>query len=375
MRVLHFINSFGVGGAEIQLLRTIPLIQRDKWEHVVVALRPPITLREAFVSQGIPTYLLLSTRSNPLTQLVKGVAALIRLVRVECPAVLHTALFPANIIARIVGRLIGVPVVEHLTNILYDPLWLLEPQIKPYKFAAQHRLDRATSHCVRRFIAVSNAVKESAVKELAVSSAQVTVIPRGILLEEWDMPDKRDAESEQLVTTGRLVAQKGHRYLLKAMGKVIATFPKVRLFIVGDGPLRPELERTIQQLRLEKQVFLIGTKSPQEVKLLLWNASVFVFPSLSEGLSGALLEAMASGLASVASAIPSVKEMDPEGKAILLVKPGDFESLAEGICCLLASPQKREVMGKHAKNIVREQFDLRKLAPRWLEVYEQVLSS
>lgn len=375
MRVLHFINSFGVGGAETQLLRTIPLIQRNKWEHIVVALRPPITLQGAFVKQGIPTRLLLSTRSNPLTQLVKGVAALIRLVRVERPAILHTALFPANLISRIVGLLTGVPIVEHLVNILYDPLWLLEPQIKPYKFAARHRLDRTTSHYVQHFIAISETVKESAVNKLAVSSAQVTVIPYGIFPEEWVMPDERNTESEQLVTIGRLVAQKGHRYLLKAMGEVIATFPKVRLFIVGNGPLRPELERMIQQLRLEKRVFLIGTKSPQEVKLLLWNAVMFVFPSLWEGQGVALLEAMASGLASVASAIPTVKEIDPEGKAILLVAPGDFESLAERICCLLASPQKREVMGKHAQNIVWEHFDLRKLAPRWLEVYEQVLSS
>lgn len=102
---------------------------------------------------------------------------------------------------------------------------------------------------------------------------------------------------------------------------------------------------------------------------------MFVFPSLWEGQGVALLEAMASGLASVVSAIPVVREIDPEGKAVLPVTPGDPESLAEGICYLLASPQKREAMGKYAQNIVREHFDLRKLAPRWLEVYEQVLSS
>ena len=189
------------------------------------------------------------------------------------------------------------------------------------------------------------------------------------------MPETSSTNKEQLVTTGRLVSQKGHRYLLEAMSKVIANFPKVHLFIIGDGPLRPELERMIQQLGLEKRVFLMGSKAPQEVKSLLWNASVFVFSSLFEGLGVALLEAMASGLASVASAIPTVKEIDPEGKAILLATPGDPKSLAEGICCLLASPQKREAMGKHAQDIVREYFDLRKLAPRWLEVYEQVLSS
>ncbi len=375
MRILHFVNSFGVGGAEIQLLRTIPIIRRDGWEHIVVALRPPVTLQRAFVEQGISSRLLLSARLNPLTQLVKGVASLMRLVRIERPAILHTALFPANLIARIVGWLAGVPVVEHLVNILYDPLWLLEPQMKPYKFAAQYRLDRATSHCVQHFIAISEAVKKLATSKLAVSSAKVTVIPYGVFPEEWVTPDARDTNSEQLVTTGRLIAQKGHRYLLEAMRSVIATFPKVHLFIIGDGPLRPELERMIQQLRLEKQVFLMGAKDPKEIKSLLWKAGVFVFPSLSEGQGVALLEAMASGLASVASAIPSVKEIDPEGKAILLVTPGDPESLAEGICHLLASPQKRKAMGECAQSIVRERFDLRKLALRWLDVYEQVLSS
>jgi glycosyltransferase involved in cell wall biosynthesis len=375
IRILHFINSFGIGGAETQLLRTIPLMQRDGWEHLVVALRPPTTLQGAFIKQKIPTYLLLSNRSNPLTQLVKGMVVLIRLVRIERPAILHTTLFPANFIARLVGRLTGVPVVEHLVNILYDPLRLLDPQIKRYEFIAQYRLDQITSHYVQHFIAISQAVKESAVNKLRVSSGQVTPIPYGVFPEEWIAPDTRSAQNEQLVAIGRLIPLKGHHYLLEAMRKVIVTFPRVHLSIIGDGPLRPELEKMIRQLGLEEQVSLIGAKSSQEVRSLLWNACVFVFPSLSEGLGVALLEAMASGLASVASAIPSVKEIDAEGKAVLLATPGDPESLAEGICRLLASPQEREAMGKHAQDIVREYFDLRKLAPRWIEVYEQVLSS
>lgn len=373
-KVLHVINSFGVGGAERQLVATLPLLDRGEWKHIVSALRPPTTLQPEFEQLGIPALLLLPNRLPAIFQIFKGITALLQLVRQTRPDILHTALFPANIITRFVGRLTGIPVVEHLVNILYDPLWLLEPQFTPRKLAMRRYLDGVTAQWTVRFIAISEAVKKSAVEKLKVSESRITVIPRGVFPEEWTPISRIEHSENLLVATGRLIAQKGHRFLIESMPKVVWLFPQVQLAIIGDGPLREELKNLINQMGLSGKVSLEGRKSHAEIKTYLWQATLFVFPSLLEGLGVALIEVMASGLASVVSDIPALREIVADSKAALIVPSGDVEKLAEGICTLLSSPEERELMGKRAQILVQERFDLRKIAPRWLEVYEQVLA-
>lgn len=374
MKILHILNSFGIGGVEIQLLRTLPLLRQDKWNHFVVALRPPTILQKEFEQRGFQTYLLLKRRLPFTMQILVGVSELVRLIKSTHPVIIHTALFPVNIIARITGQLMKVPVVEHLVNILYDPLWLLEPQFTPLKLTIQQQLDKLTLRWIRHFIALSKTVKLSAQKTLGIVSQDISIIPYGIFPENWIPPQSINRNNSLIITTGRLVAQKGHKYLIIAMSKIKEKFPQSKLLIIGDGPLRVDLEELLSIKRLEKDVLLLGRKSQSEVRDLLWRASIFAFPSLWEGQGVALLEAMASGLPIVASDIPAVKEIVEGENVGILVKPMDSEALADAICELLDSSQKkREAMGKRAQEIVQERFDLRKLAPKWLEVYEKVL--
>lgn len=373
MRILYILNSFGIGGVEIQLLRTLTLLSQHKWEHLVLALRPPTTLQKEFERYGFQAQLLIEQRLPFPTQIVVGVSKLVRIIKSTHPVIIHTALFPANIIARIAGRLTRTPVVEHLVNILYDPLWLLEPQYNPLKMTTQWRLDKTTVRWVSHFMALSEAVKLSAQQRLGIDGQKVSVVPYGILPEDWKPPQDRNRDDLLVVTTGRLVAQKGHKYLIMAMTKVIEKFPECRTVIIGDGPLRNELEELLNLKRLRENVLLLGRLFSQEVRSYLWQASVFAFPSLCEGQGVALLEAMASELPSVASDIPAVREIVGGEDVAILLKPMDSEAIANAICELLSFPEKRELMGKRAQEIVHERFDLRKLALKWLEVYEKVL--
>ncbi len=372
MRILHVINSFEIGGAETQLLLTLPLLQREDYWHSVSALRPPKTLQSSFEAQGFSTYLLLPRKIHPLGQFVEGTFHLLRLVRKVRPDILHTVLFPANIITRLVGRFTKTPVVEHWVNILYDPLWLKDPQFTPRKLQTQFLFDRMTIKWVNHFIAISEAVKKSALERFKIPSESVTVIPYGVFPEEWERPKEIQPEEALLVTTGRLVGQKGHQYLLRSLTEVVPHYPQARLLLIGDGPLRSELESLCERLGIQRHVVFRGRIKPQEVKNYLWRASLFVFPSLSEGLGVALIEAMASGLPVVASAIDVVREILAGAEAGLLVPPENASALAQALCILLGDSRKREEMGWKAQELVQERYNLRRLAPQWLEVYRRL---
>lgn len=367
LRVLHFINSFGRGGTETQLLSTLPLLRTNRWEHFIVALRPPTTLRARFTEQGFPTQLLLSQRSHIVHDFARGIAKLLRLVRQLQPQLIHTALFPANLCARIVGHLTKTPVVEHLTHI-YDNIYL------GAKFAVERHLNKVTNCYVRIFIAVSQAVKESVIKTLQVSGRRIVVIHRGLSIEDWAANGSESRELNLISTVGRLIPVKGHISLISAMEEVIKAFPQSRLVIIGDGPLRPRLEKLIDQHGLTRNIFLLGEKDHSEIKKILWKSGLFTFPSLSEGFPNALLEAMAASVPIVATCLPAVREIIGHYRVGLLVPPQNFREMARALCYLLScSLSERWEMGTQGRQLVEENFDLRKIAPKWLQVYEEVI--
>ena len=376
MRVLHFINSFGRGGTETQLLSTLPFLSISRWEHFVAALRPPTILQARFTEQGFPTHLLLPKRSHTMHDFIRGMAQLLRLVRQVRPQLIHTALFPSNLCARLVGHLTGTPVIEHLTNILHNNMNLSCHTFCSTKFAIERQLNRATCRYVRVFIAVSQAVKESATKVFSISEKKIVVIHRGLLPEDWSISGIQNREPGLISTVGRLVPVKGHMFLISAMKEVIKAFPQSRLVVIGDGPLRPQLEKLIEQYGLSRNIFLLGEKEQSEVKRILWKCGLFAFPSFSEGFPNSLLEAMAANVPLVATCLPSVLEIIGHHKVGLLVPPQNSQEMAKALCRLLSCPpSERWEMGTQGRQLVEENFDLRKIAPKWLQVYEEVIVS
>lgn len=376
MRVLHFINSFGRGGAEIQLLSILPFLRTNRWEHFIAALRPPTTLQAKFTEQGFTTHLLLAQRSHIVHDFVRGTARLLRLVRQVRPHLIHTALFPANLCARVVGHFAKTPIVEHLTNILHNDMNLSCHTFCGAKFAIERQLNRVTCRYVRIFISVSQAVKESAIKALPISERKIVIIYRGLLPEDWVVSVDQNREPDLISTVGRLVPVKGHVFLILAMKELTKAFPQLRLVIIGDGPLRPHLERLINQHGLTQNIFLLGERDQSEVKRILWKCSLFTFPSLSEGFPNALLEAMAAGVPFVATRLPAVREIVGHHRVGLMVPPQNSQEMARALYHLLSCPpSERREMGTQGRQLVEENFNLRKIAPKWLQVYEEVIGS
>jgi len=233
--------------------------------------------------------------------------------------------------------------------------------------------------CNDAFVAVSAFVKDSAVRNLRLPDVKITVIPNSVDAEAFQEPDPKVIarkraefgilpEDKVLVTVGRLDPAKGHRYLLESLPDVRRFFPKVKLLIVGDGPSRSSLEELGRQTGNGGNVLFSGIR--QDVREILSLCDIFVFPTLSEGLPVALLEAMVLKRPCVASRIPPVEEVIQEGVSGFLVPPRSPASLAETIVRLLLNPRQREEVGIRAWETVRERFSARKSTQALQVLYE-----
>jgi len=161
-----------------------------------------------------------------------------------------------------------------------------------------------------------------------------------------------------IVFVGRLAAVKGAPVLLEAFRAVRAAHPQATLTLIGDGPLRADLEARAAALGLDDAVAFTGYLSQQAVADRLADADVFVLPSFAEGVPVVLMEAMASGLPVVTTRIAGIPELVEHGVSGLLVPPGDVEALAAALTGLLADPARRARMGAAGRATVAAEFDI-----------------
>ncbi|MCC7117867.1 MAG: glycosyltransferase [Anaerolineales bacterium] len=174
-----------------------------------------------------------------------------------------------------------------------------------------------------------------------------------------------------IVAVGRLVTEKAHEILIQALPLVLKEYPQVRLGILGEGPLRGQLEKQIEALRLTQAVYLFGTQDAVEDYLAI--AEIFVLPSRAEGLPIALLEAMSAGLPVVATALKGMSDVIEHGRTGLLTPPEDSQALAEAILQLLRDPAYARQLGAQAKKQVVENYSRAEMAEQYLTLMKKYL--
>jgi glycosyltransferase involved in cell wall biosynthesis len=173
-------------------------------------------------------------------------------------------------------------------------------------------------------------------------------------------------------TVARLVWFKGLQTLISALPNVLATCQQTRLLIVGDGPLRQELEQQSRQLGIHERVFFLGER--EDVSDLLTLLDVFVLPSVSEGMPITILEAMAAAKPIVATRVGGIPDTVSEGQTALLVEPKDANALAEAIIRLYQNHDLRISMGKAGRELVLSDFTSEKMVERTVHLYNSLLA-
>jgi glycosyltransferase involved in cell wall biosynthesis len=196
--------------------------------------------------------------------------------------------------------------------------------------------------------------------------AKISVITNGVDLAAFPDPPRAADGPARAVSVARLSAVKDPVTLLQATRRVLDREPAFRLDLVGDGPLRSEVERLIETMRLGDAVCVHG--SVDDVPAVLSGATFFVLASTSEGVSLTLLEAMAAGVPVVATCVGGNPEVVVHGETGVLVPPGAPEALADAMLWMLHQPRARERMARLARRRVEDRFDVR----RTVDAYERM---
>jgi glycosyltransferase involved in cell wall biosynthesis len=184
------------------------------------------------------------------------------------------------------------------------------------------------------------------------------VVHCGIEPAKFISPSPPPVGGPHLVAIGRLAEQKGFSLLVEAMSLARAVHPDLHLTLVGDGPMRPEIEALIAANGLSQNVTLAGWQDEAGVQAALANAQALILPSFAEGLPMVVMEAMAAGRPVIATAIAGVPELVVAGETGWIVPAGDPLALAEAIDTLARTPpQTLATMGQAARDRVFERHD------------------
>jgi glycosyltransferase involved in cell wall biosynthesis len=203
---------------------------------------------------------------------------------------------------------------------------------------------------------------------------KITIIPNGVDTSEYS-PIGIEENDHMLLWCGRFIQQKGLDTLITAMKIVNEKDPKVKLIMTGDGPLLPKIYRQVQKSGLSNNVALLGRVPRKDIAVLMNRASVFVLPSLYEGMPYVLLEAMACGKPVIGTNISGINDIICNRYNGLIVPPKDSHRLSMAILELINEKQYRRKLGQNARNLMVEKYSWNAVTNLIEQAYYDISSS
>jgi glycosyltransferase involved in cell wall biosynthesis len=328
--LLFLVTNLDRGGAEKILTRLAVGLPREKYAVRVAALQGRSQAMAVDLTRaGVPVFDLDMGAKWDLGVLVR----LFRLLRGQGVRILFTFMFHPTILGRLVGWAGRVPV------------RISSERIMAWESAGRRRLNRWTIPLATHVVAVSERVAAYARQEFCVPAGRLTVIPNGVDLAHF-RPTGRPTRSAGVVIgcTARLHVKNDHASLLQAFARLAPQWPDARLLLVGRGPEEQPLRILTEQLGLSARVHFAGEQA--DVAPCLQEMDLYVQGSMAEGMPNSILEAMATGLPVVATAVGGTPEVVANDETGLLVPPGDPAAMAAALTTLLADPARVEAFGR-----------------------------
>ena len=351
LRVAHVTLGLDVGGQEKLLVEFARHADRRRFDLQFVSLGGRGVLAGDLEAHGWPV-VALGEPTGFRPGLVSRLARLFRAGRID---VVHTHDERPHIYGAFAARLAGVRRLIHTRHHgMADRLT-----------RRQSGLVRVASELTDRFVCVSADSARQAVRQ-GVSARKVRVLHNGIDLTRFDVAPAVRCGGP-VVTVARLSPEKDIGTLLHAAALAARSDDAFRLEIAGDGPCMADLRRTAAELGLDGRVHFHG--QVRDVPALLARAGLFVLPSLTEGVSLTLLEAMACGLAVVATRVGGNPEVVADGETGLLTPPGDPAALAAAMLRLRRDDPERRRMGQAGRRRVERRFDVRRMTAEYEKMY------
>ncbi len=365
MNVLHLISSGGYYGAENVVVSLAESLERINCRSVIGVFQNERQRNEELIrlyERRVLQVLQVACRGRLDWRTVRAIREEIASLKID---LVHTHGYKPDVYGFLASRTLGLP------RVATCHLWTHDTAaVRMYEF-----LDAMFLRKFDAVVAVSETIADS-LRRSGIRRARVRVIDNGIDLPSFSQARATLAEriprEQKLVvgTVGRLVPQKGLEYFLRAARDVLADFPNAIFAVVGDGPDREKLERLARELGIRESVVFTGpcTNMPGAYA----SMDVFALASLDEGMPMAVLEALASRKAVVATSVGAVPRLVIPGETGLLVPPKDVPALQGAILKLLNDASLRARLGNAGEALVRRNHSRDGMAWNYLQLYEQV---
>jgi len=290
--------------------------------------------------------------------------ALLRHLRAHAVAVAHSFDFYTNLVLIPVARLSGVSAVIGSHRQIGDLL-------SPLQFAVQSAVFRLCDRVVCNSVAA-----EERLRDAGISEHKLVLISNALPADAFAEASPALPRLPGVLRVGMIARMnspvKNHPLFLRAAARLATAFPNLEFVLVGDGPLRPSLQKLAAQLGLGGRVKFLGER--HDIPAVFAALDVSVVPSSSESLSNAVLESMAAGVPVVATRVGGTPEVVSDGETGLLVPPDDEERLAAAITAFLTRPELRVKCRKQGRELARANFAQDKVCKQFERLYQSVLA-
>ena len=362
--VLHLSSTSGPGGAEMLVSRIASGLDRKRFRSTV-GLFAPGWLKERCETLGLPTVVVPMEGQWDFRWIVRCC----RVVRRQNVSLIHAHEFRANAFGALVAKLCGIPLVGTVHGKNYYPDHVKRRMAYRWASRAAHMV--AVSHDLRHFLE----------ERIGIAHDRIAVIHNGVdMIQQGSLDQVRRLRSEFGIgedafiigIVGSLYPVKGHVHLFHALRTVLGHHPKTRLLVIGQGDLEQTLKQKVSDLGIEGAVSFLGLRN--DVPRVLPLLDLFVLPSLSEGLSVALLEAMSTGVPVIASKVGGNPEIVVDGETGYLVPPERSEELASRIIEIMSDRESSRLLGERGREWVAREFTTARMLERYQDLYDSCLS-
>lgn len=373
--IIHVLHHLVVGGMENGVVNLINHMPVDRYRHAVVCIEDYSDFRNRIRSEDVRVHAM--HRSKIGTWALRR--ELHRLFLTSRPTIVHSRNL-SGLDALLPALVAGVPCRVHSEH-GWDVDNLDGSQLKPALLRRMH------APLVDRYVAVSKDIERYLREGVGIDGTRVTQIYNGVDTSRFSPQAQQpiaglpsgfvDQDVIVIGTVGRIQAVKDQATLLRAFAATRQRLPeqanRLRLMIIGDGPLLKDLRALAASMGIAESCWMPGALDT--VPEALAAMDIFVLPSLMEGTSNTILEAMASGLPVLATAVGGNIELVSTGLSGMLFRPGDASSLADLMVEYVRDKALRLAHGEYARSLAQKDFSLQAMTDRYCAVYDATVEA
>lgn len=379
IRILQFINSLGRGGAEKQLAEIVAPLHGDEFQFHVCCLSAKGPFEEPLRAAGVPIEVLGyrglrdggRIRLNRVFEPLRMIGIFRKAVERIQPDIVHTWIPVCNFIG---AAALSKKKYRHIPLIGSR---VVTGEYRDWKPILAFAEDYAGRRADLIYCNADAVMQDTVQREPKRDPSIMRVINNGVDLERFAPAADRakvrerlglDTDVPVIICVAALRWHKGHPDLIRAAVKILKTHPKTRFLLAGGDQGEEEKLRTlVKETGVGAAFDFLGSRD--DAPDLLQAADIFAFPSHQEGLPNALLEAMASGLPCVATALPGCKEALADGECGVIVDVGDWEALGDSISQLLSNSDRRTAMGVAARRHIESEYTQEAMNENFCNLY------